>query len=508
MNEQALVSKVWNYAHVLRDDGVSFGDYIGQISFLLFLKMDEERSALLGEPSALPEDCRWAALAARAGEDLEKRYKAILETLSRRDDIVGTLFLKAESKIGDPAKLQRLVTLIGAETWMGLNVDVKGTIYEGLLERNAGEVKSGAGQYFTPRPLIDAITQVVDPEPGDTVHDPAVGTGGFLLSAYEHMRAKPGARDKRAAKALRETGLSGTDIVAEVVRLCAMNLYLHGIGGATSPVSQKDALLDRGTKSYRIILTNPPFGKRQSFRIVREDGGLDSERQDYVRDDFSVTTGNKQLNFLQHIMSILEVGGSAAVVMPDNVLFEGGAGEALRRRLLHEFDFHTLLRLPTGIFYSQGVKANVLFFDRVPPGSDVATSDLWVYDLRTNMRFTLRERPLRRSDLDGFVAAYGKASSPDERVEGERFRRFPYAELAKRDKLNLDIFWLRDAGATDPDNLPPPAEIAAEIVDSLELALEKFRLVAAKLGSLATSIPKGRTLVELTRDPPRSGEGR
>lgn len=477
MNEQALVSKVWNYAHVLRDDGVSYGDYLGQISFLLFLKMDKERTEALGEPSALPPDCQWDAIADLAGEALERRYKAILETLSRRDDIVGTLFLKAESKIGDPAKLQRLVGLIGAETWMGLNVDVKGTIYEGLLERNAGEVKSGAGQYFTPRPLIDAITEVVDPQPEQTVHDPAVGTGGFLLSAYEHM--KPKASDKRVAKALRESKLSGTDIVAEVVRLCAMNLYLHGIGGATSPVTQKDALLDRGTASYDVILTNPPFGKRQSFRIVREDGGIDSERQDYVRDDFTVTTGNKQLNFLQHIMSILKVNGTAAVVMPDNVLFEGGAGEMLRRRLLSEFDFHTLLRLPTGIFYSQGVKANVLFFDRAPPGGGIATSELWVYDLRTNQRFTLRERPLRRADLDDFVAAYrGKAA---QRVESERFRRFAYEDLVKRDKLNLDIFWLKDASATDPDSLPPPAEIAAEIVDSLELALEKFRLVAAKL---------------------------
>ena len=482
MNEQALVSKVWNYAHVLRDDGVSFGDYLGQISFLLFLKMDKERTEAMGEPSALPVDCQWDAIAARAGEDLERRYKAILEQLSRRDDIVGTLFLKAESKIGDPAKLQRLVTLIGAETWMGLNVDVKGTIYEGLLERNAGEVKSGAGQYFTPRPLIDAITQVIDPEPEESVHDPAVGTGGFLLSAYEHMKAKPSARDRKAAKALRETRLSGTDIVAEVVRLCAMNLYLHGIGGSESPVTQKDALLDRGSQSYDVILTNPPFGKRQSFRIVREDGGIDSERQDYVRDDFTVTTGNKQLNFLQHIMSILKVGGTAAVVMPDNVLFEGGAGETLRRRLLSEFDFHTLLRLPTGIFYSQGVKANVLFFDRAQPGGGVATEDLWVYDLRTNQRFTLRERPLRRADLDEFVAAYRTKSTMHERAAGERFKRYTYEALARRDKLNLDLFWLKDANATDPDSLPPPAEIAAEIVDSLELAIEKFRLVALKLG--------------------------
>lgn len=483
MNEQALVAKVWNYAHVLRDDGVSFGDYLGQISFLLFLKMDRERTDALGEPSALPAECQWDALAACAGESLERRYRLILEQLSRRTDLVGTLFLKAESKIADPARLQRLVGLIGAETWMGLNVDVKGTIYEGLLERNAGEVKSGAGQYFTPRPLIDAITEVMDPEPQESVHDPAVGTGGFLLSAYEHMRRHMGAQDRKAARALREERLSGTDIVAEVVRLCAMNLYLHGIGGAVSPVAQRDALLSRGSGSYDVILTNPPFGKRQSFRIVREDGGIESERQDYVRDDFVVTTGNKQLNFLQHILSILKVGGRAAVVMPDNVLFEGGAGEKLRRKLLAGYDFHTLLRLPTGIFYSQGVKANVLFFDRAAPGAGVATEALWVYDLRTNQRFTLRERPLRRADLDGFVAAYGARGDRRARVEGERFRRFAYADLVARDKANLDLFWLKDAGASDPDSLPPPAEVAAEIVESLELALEKFRLVAAKLAA-------------------------
>lgn len=483
MNEQALVAKVWNYAHVLRDDGVSYGDYLGQISFLLFLKMDKERTEALGEASALPADANWDALAGRAGEDLERTYRRILETLSKRTDIVGTLFLKAENKIGDPAKLQRLVTLIGAETWMGLNVDVKGAIYEGLLERNAGEVKSGAGQYFTPRPLIYVITRLIDPEPNETVHDPAVGTGGFLLAAYEHMKAKTAAKDRRVAKALREDKLSGTDIVAEVVRLCAMNLYLHGIGGAMPPVQQKDALLDRGDKTFDVILTNPPFGKRQSFRIVREDGGIESERQDYVRDDFTVTTGNKQLNFLQHIMSILKVGGSAAVVMPDNVLFEGGAGEALRKRLLEEFDFHTLLRLPTGIFYSQGVKANVLFFDRAAPGSGIATRDLWVYDLRTNQRFTLRERPLKRADLDDFVACYGSKHQRHQRKQSDRFRCYSYEELSKRDKLNLDLLWLKDASASDPDTLPPPPDIAAEIVDGLELALEKFRLVAAKLGS-------------------------
>jgi type I restriction enzyme M protein len=418
MNEQTLVSKVWNYAHVLRDEGVSYGDYVGQISFLLFLKMDQERTKLLGEPSLIPAEYEWETLRTKSGEALDLHYKAALAALSRRTDFVGTLFLKAESKIDDPAKLQRLVSLIDGETWMGVNVDVKGTIYEGLLERNAGEVKSGAGQYFTPRALIQAMVEVVDPEPGETICDPACGTGGFLLAAYEHMKRKPTAQDRRVSERLRRETFRGYDIVPEVVRLCAMNLYLHGIGGDTSPVLAADALLTKPTESWDIILANPPFGKRQSFRIVNDEGGIDTERQDYVREDFTVTTGNKQLNFLQHIMSVLGPKGTAAVVLPDNVLFEGGAGEALRRRLLTEFNFHTLVRLPTGIFYKQGVKANVLFFDRAPAGEGVATEALWVYDFRTNQRFTLRERPLKRPDLDDFVAAYssgrqhGSSGSP------------------------------------------------------------------------------------------------
>ncbi len=480
MNEQTLVSKVWNYAHVLRDEGVGYGDYVGQISFLLFLKMDEERTKLLGEPSLIPPEYQWETLRTKSGEALDGHYKAALAALSKRTDFVGTLFLKAESKIDDPAKLQRLVSLIDGETWMGVNVDVKGTIYEGLLERNAGEVKSGAGQYFTPRALIQAMVEVVDPEPGETVCDPACGTGGFLLAAYEHMKEKPAARDRRVSERLRRETFRGYDIVPEVVRLCAMNLYLHGIGGDTSPVLAADALLTKPTESWDIVLANPPFGKRQSFRIVNDEGGIDTERQDYVREDFTVTTGNKQLNFLQHIMSVLGPKGTAAVVLPDNVLFESGAGEGLRKRLLTEFNFHTLLRLPTGIFYKQGVKANVLFFDRAPAGEGVATEALWVYDFRTNQRFTLRERPLKRTDLDNFVAAY-HSGRQHERQEGERFKRFAYEDLAKRDKLNLDIFWLKDDGHIDPDSLPPPDEVAAEIVENLELALEKFRKVAAAL---------------------------
>ena len=485
MNEQTLVAKVWNLAHVLRDEGVSYQDYLTQISFLLFLKMDQERDKQGGEPSPLPDELRWDKLASLSGEALTKHYARALEELSRRDDVIGTIFLRAENKISDPARLQRVIAMIGEQTWLGLDVDVKGAIYEGLLERNASEVRSGAGQYFTPRPVIEAIVQVMDPEPHQSVHDPAVGTGGFLLAAYDHMRRKPEARDRLVGKRLRNELLTGNDIVAEVVRLCAMNLYLHGLGNEQPLVRQRDALQDRGNASFDMILTNPPFGKRQSFRIVGSDGRIETEKQSYVRDDFIVETGNKQLNFLQHIMSVLKPNGSAAVVLPDNVLFEGGAGETLRKRLLNEFDLHTILRLPTGIFYSQGVKANVLFFERMPAGTREGTQATWVYDLRTNMKFTLKERPLARADVADFIEAFRPKAKFHERKPSERFQVFDRTTLLARDKLNLDISWLKDENATDPDSLPPPDEIAADIVDQLEEALSRFRKVAEALAKPA-----------------------
>jgi type I restriction enzyme M protein len=294
------------------------------------------------------------------------------------------------------------------------------------------------------------------------------------------MKKHAKARDRGVYSALKNK-FSGVDIVPEVVRLAAMNLYLHGITGVDSIVEAKDALLGAGGKSYEVILTNPPFGKKQSYRIVRDDGEIDSEREDYDRQDFFVTTSNKQLNFLQHIMTVLAPNGEAAVVLPDNVLFEGGAGETIRRRLLNRFDFHTLLRLPTGIFYKQGVKANVLFFDKKPPSEEAATKDLWIYDLRTNQRFTLKERPMVRADLDDFIACY-RSGRRATREETEKFRRFGLAELLARDKINLDLFWLKDATLDDPDLLPPPDEVAAEIVESLETALARFRSVAKALG--------------------------
>lgn len=479
MNANNLVSKVWNFAHVLRDQGVSYQAYISQISYLLFLKMDEERVSQIGEASMLPDGARWSDIKDLSGEALGTAYARLLDTLSRQPGIIGAIFLKAQNEIQDPAKLKRLVGLIDGETWLGLPVDVKGSIYEGLLARNAEDVKSGAGQYFTPRPVIEAMVQVVDPQPNQTVHDPACGTAGFLLAAWEHMKANPKARDKAVYQALKNK-FSGIDIVPEVVRLAAMNLYLHGITGVESIVEAKDALLGAGGKSYDVILTNPPFGKKQSYRIIRDDGEIDSEREDYDRQDFFVTTSNKQLNFLQHIMTVLAPNGEAAVVLPDNVLFEGGAGETIRRRLLKNFDFHTLLRLPTGIFYKQGVKANVLFFDKKPPSEEWATKELWIYDLRTNQRFTLKERPMVRADLDDFVACY-KPDNKAQRAETERFKHLPLETLLARDRLNLDIFWLKDDTLDDPDLLPPPDEVAEEIVESLETALERFRSVAKQL---------------------------
>jgi type I restriction enzyme M protein len=479
MNSESLVAKVWNFAHVLRDQGVSYQAYISQISYLLFLKMDEERSELIGEPSLVPAGSRWSDIKELAGEALAVKYGKLLEALSRQSGVIGAIFLKAQNEIQDPAKLKRLVGMIDSETWLSLPVDVKGEIYEGLLARNAEDVKSGAGQYFTPRALIDAIVSVVDPLPTQSVHDPACGTGGFLLSAWDHMRRHKDAQRKEVYTALR-TKFSGIDIVPEVVRLAAMNLYLHGITGVETMIEQKDALLNAGNRVYDVILTNPPFGKKQSYRIVRADGEVETERDDYDRSDFFVTTSNKQLNFLQHIMSALAPQGEAAVVMPDNVLFEGGAGETIRRRLLQNFDFHTLLRLPTGIFYKQGVKANVLFFDKAPPAEAAATRALWIYDLRTNQRFTLKERPMTRADLDDFVTRFRSGAS-HKREGSERFRKFPLETLLAREKLNLDIFWLKDDTLDDPDLLPPPDEVAAEVVESLEAALASFRSVAAKL---------------------------
>ncbi len=475
MSNEQLVAKVWNYAHVLRDQGISYGDYIEQITYLLFLKMDQERVELLGGESSIPTAWNWSQLVNKDGDALETQYRHTLEALAAEPGLIGTIFRKSQNKLADPAKLKRVVGLIDSEgPWIGLNMDVKGEIYEGLLERNASEVKSGAGQYFTPRPVIEAIVRCVKPQIDETVCDPACGTGGFLLAAYDHMKTQ--SNDRETLNRLRTKGLHGVDIVDEVVRLCAMNLYLHGVGNGHSAVKQGDALSAAPAERYQIVLTNPPFGKKSSYKVVGEDGTVSTERESYEREDFKFTTSNKQLNFLQHIMTILDTHGRAGVVLPDNVLFEAGrAGEGIRKRLLEGFNFHTLLRLPTGIWYSPGVKANVLFFDKRPASREAQTRELWVYDYRTNIHKTLKTKKLVHSDFDDFVRCY------HERKETDRFRCFSYDELVARDKLNLDIFWLKDDSLEDLDNLPEPDVLAAEIVENLEAALEQFRSVSAEL---------------------------
>jgi type I restriction enzyme M protein len=468
----SIVNKVWNYAHVLRDDGVSYGDYVEQITYLLFLKMAHEGSTLLHEESPIPEGYGWECLADKDGDELEVQYRHVLEELGRQPGMLGTIFRKAQNKIQDPAKLKRLISLMDGETWLEIDADVKGDIYEGLLERNAADVKSGAGQYFTPRPLIEAIVGVMRPGPETTICDPACGTGGFLLAAHNYVQTHY-QLDRDQKRFQRDGALRGVDIVDGVVRLCAMNLYLRGIGGEESPVVADDSLRSLGSMRYDMVLTNPPFGKKSSYTVLGADGRATSESQTYERDDFWATTSNKQLNFLQHVKSLLKIGGTAAVVVPDNVLFEGGAGETVRRRLLREYDVHTLLRLPTGIFYAQGVKANVLFFERKPASETPWTETLWIYDLRTNQHFTLKQNTLSAQALRDFVTRYN-ADDRREREETERFRTFGYEELVSRDKVNLDIFWLRDKSLEGSEDLQPPDVIAAEIAENLEAALEQF----------------------------------
>jgi len=485
MTSNGIVQKLWNYCNILRDDGLSYQDYIEQLTFLLFLKMADERQKMAPARQALiPKDLDWQSLERLDGEDLDAHYRHILLELGKKPGLLGTIFRKAQNKIQDPAKLKRLVTdLIGRERWTTLGVDVKGDAYEGLLEKNAADVKGGAGQYFTPRALIQAIVDVMRPEPGHLIHDPACGTGGFLLAAHDFISHNY-PLDKDQKRFLREKALSGIEIVDGAARLCAMNLFLHGMGGEDS-ITVADALIGRGSRQFNMVLTNPPFGKKSSVTIVNEDGEQEREALTIAREDFWATTSNKQLNFLQHVRSILKIDGRAAIVVPDNVLFEGGAGETIRRRLLKECDVHTLLRLPTGIFYAQGVKANVLFFDRRIASEKPWTKQLWIYDFRTNEHFTLKTNPLRREDLDDFVACY-KASNRHKRKETERFHVFNYDDLIKRDKASLDIFWLKDESLEDAANLPEPGVIAAEIVEDLQAALDEFALIAADLQKTST----------------------
>jgi len=495
-----LVEKLWSYCHVLRDDGVSTIEYTEQLTYLLFLKMAHERETRPLKPEQIvPKSCTWQRLLDAEGDDLEVTYRHILEELARQPGTLGVIYRKAQNRVQDPAKLKRLIVdLIDKENWSATGTDIKGDAYEELLSKGAEDIKSGAGQYFTPRALIQAMVDCVRPTVRDTVIDPAAGTGGFLLAAHEHAAQHAETLTPTERRHLRDDFVHGVELVDGTARLAAMNLILHGIGTPTgdSLIDVKDALVADPGKRFSVVLSNPPFGRKSSLTMVGADGREASEDREIARQDFVVTTANKQLNFLQHIRTILDINGRAAVVLPDNVMFEGGAGETLRRRMLRDFDVHTMLRLPTGIFYAQGVKANVLFFDKKPASERPWTERLWIYDLRTNQHFTLKQNQLRRHHLDDFVSCYLPGKPRSERVETEQFKSFTYDELIARDKANLDITWLRDESLEDMDNLPAPEIIAREIVEDLTAALVEFEAVAAALEAAATPAGDEQTASE------------
>ena len=486
-----IISKVWGICNVLRDDGVSYGDYLEQLTYLIFLKMSYEYSLPpYKRDVGIPAGYTWADMNTLKGAELEDKYKAILEELGEQGGILTKIFKGAVNKISNASILYRVVRMVDQEKWVSMSSDVKGDIYEGLLQKNAEDTKSGAGQYFTPRPLIRAMVRCVRPEPGRTIADPCCGSGGFFLAAHEYI-ADPEhyTLDIDQKKFLKNSTFFGNEIVPATYKTALMNLYLHNIGDiyGNVPITLGDALLTEPNFSVDYVLTNPPFGKKSSITFTNDEGEQEEDDLVYNRQDFWTTSSNKQLNFVQHINSLLKATGKAAVVVPDNVLFEGGAGETVRKKLLETADLHTILRLPTGIFYKPGVKANVIFFDKRPASADTQTKEVWIYDLRTNMHFTLKQHPMTDADLDDFVQCYNpdnryarKETWSEENPDG-RFRRFGIDEILARDKTSLDIFWIKDKSLADLDNLPSPDVLAADIIENLQSALESFKELQEQL---------------------------
>jgi type I restriction enzyme M protein len=490
-NTSSVVSKIWSFCNTLRDDGVGYGDYLEQLTYLLFLKMaDEFSKPPYNRALPIPKEYGWESLTEKRGAELELHYIELLRELGQQKNILGQIFTKAQNKIQDPAKLFKLIDMIDKEQWSTMGADIKGQIYEGLLEKNAEDVKSGAGQYFTPRPLIKGIVKCLKPEPMKTISDPACGTGGFLLAAYDYI-VQNYSMDKEQKHFLKYKTFFGNEIVANTRRLALMNMFLHNIGDIDSEnfISPADSLIADTGLRVDYVLTNPPFGKKSSMTFTNEEGEQETDDLTYNRQDFWATTSNKQLNFVQHIRTLLKSDGRAAVVVPDNVLFEGGAGETVRKKLLETTELHTILRLPTGIFYKQGVKANVIFFDNKPANKDPWTKEVWIYDFRTNIHFTLKKNPLKVEDLDEFIKCYNPENwhKREETWNAEtnpdgRWRRFSYEDIISRDKTSLDITWIKDKSLADLDNLPDPDELANDIVENIEAALESFREIMSKLG--------------------------
>ena len=464
--EQALTKKVWNMADVLAAAGIGFTDYIIQLTYLLFLKMDFEKESY-GLGSALPDGSKWKDIVQLDGPDQLAKYEKILQVLQATDGLIGAIFTEAQNKITKPVLLKKLIGMIDEENWFSMDGDLKGAIYESILEKNGQDKKSGAGQYFTPRPLINAMVDVVQPKITETVADPACGTGGFLLAAYDYMRKQSDEQSK--VEFLQTKALRGNDITPLVVTLASMNLYLHDIGAGTTPIKCVDSLEHEPERLVDVLLANPPFGARPA-------GSVDIST---MRPDLIVRTSNNQLNFLQHMMVMLKDGGRAGIVLPDNVLFADGAGEILRKKLLKDFNLHTILRLPTGIFYANGVKANVLFFEKGCP-----TQETWYYDYRTGIKHTLATKPLKRSDLEDFVNCYcaGHVEDRKETWSPEnpngRWRKYHVNELLARDKTSLDISWIKEGSDTVDCSL-------AELMQTIQ---EKSANIAAAVTELSKLI--------------------
>ena len=459
-----IVGKLWGFCHTLRHDGIDYGDYIEQITYLLFLKMADERGV------ELPEGCSWTELNGKSGTELTKHYIKALLTLGDSKGLLGDIYGGSQSRFSNPVNLKRLITLINETEWTEEQTDVKAEAYEGLLEKAASEGKKGAGQYFTPRVLIQSIVRCLKPDPRGakefTVYDPACGTGGFLVAAYEWLvgETKGGALDRETAKRVRKGTYYGAELVARPRRLALMNLYLHGL---EPEIALGDTIYETPTsRRFDVVLANPPFGTKGA-------------NQSPDREDFTIETSNKQLNFLQHILTVLKPGGRAGVVLPDNCLFEGKAGEVFEI-LMQDCNVHTVLRLPRGTFtpYSQGVKANAVFFQKGYP-----TEAVWIFDARSNVPgITKKDRPLTPAHFAEFEAAYG--SDPNGRSKrmdtGEtgRFRRFHISDVKERD-YKLDITWLKDESLENADDLPEPQDLATEAITELEAVVDDLRELVA-----------------------------
>ncbi|WP_316795459.1 class I SAM-dependent DNA methyltransferase [Pedobacter agri] len=484
MKTNTLVAKIWSFCDTLRDDGVSYGDYLEQITYLLFLKMaDEYTDPQYKKKFNIPLDCNWQTLLNCNDDLLISTYSDNLKKLSISGGMLSKIFDGAQNKINDRHKLRRLIDLINEENWINESVDIKGEIYESLLQKNAES--SGAGQYFTPRPVIQAMVECIQPKPEESIADPSCGTGGFFLGALNYLHANYKQLNEKQTDYLKFRTFHGWEIVPSTARLCLMNLFLHGIGDLqkTPEIEVTDSLKESLKEKVKIVLANPPFGKTSSDIATNDEKKAKLEGY-YLRKDFWVTTSNKQLAFLQHIITMLRPeDGRAAVVLPDNVLFEGGVGETIRKKLLDEVDLHTILRLPTGIFYAQGVNANVLFFDMKKKGTKPSTKDIWFYDYRTNVHHTPKKNPLTYESLHDFVKCFSpqdrtkrKPTWTEQNKEG-RWRKYPYNEIANRDKCNLNIFWLKDDNRIDLENLPEPDDLMNDIIGNIESALANFKTI-------------------------------